>query len=383
MSTNRDLNIKVLSVYYKYKPGGFCKRLHLKINAYLKKGWTVHYIAVEPFPYRHQNLIPHILFTPFKNHDTLIFWIYFFSLAPWLTAWVAYKEKIQLISIFSLTYASLCAPAKLVSRAPLLTFIRTLKEKKELEFRNTPILFGIERLLEKAGIALSDSLVANCESIKVELENLGNKKKGIQTLYNNIDDMNFDNLEQRQRLIKDFRIQEDSLLLITTGLLIRRKNLAFLIRAFAKIDSRKAVLLIVGNGPERISLQNLTEQLELKGKVIFTGWRDDVLKILSGCDLFVFPSFLEGLSNSILEAMACGLPCLVSDIPENREIITHPEQRFPVNQPETLTAMINEILNSGEKIVKFRQATLEDRKRFIFNWEEKVVERAEELIKNH
>jgi glycosyltransferase involved in cell wall biosynthesis len=54
------------------------------------------------------------------------------------------------------------------------------------------------------------------------------------------------------------------------------------------------------------------------------------------CDLFIFPSLLEGLSNSILEAMTCNLPCLVSDIVENREIITNPEQRFPVNQPDIL-----------------------------------------------
>ena len=121
---------RVLTVYYKHKPGGFCKRLQMKIHAYLEQGWKVHYIAVEPFPYKHKKLTPHILTTPFKNHDTLFFWIYFFAVAPWFTAWIACKEKIQLISIFSLTYACLCAPAKLITGAPLLTFIRTLKEKK-------------------------------------------------------------------------------------------------------------------------------------------------------------------------------------------------------------------------------------------------------------
>ena len=45
----------------------------MKINAHLEQGWKVHYIAVEPFPYKHKNLIPHILTTPFKNHDTLFF----------------------------------------------------------------------------------------------------------------------------------------------------------------------------------------------------------------------------------------------------------------------------------------------------------------------
>jgi glycosyltransferase involved in cell wall biosynthesis len=370
---------RILTVYYKHKPGGFCKRLQMKIHAYLEQGWKVHYIAVEPFPYKHKNLTPHILTTPFKIHDTLFFWIYFFALAPWFTAWIAYREKVQLLSIFSLTYACLCAPAKWVTGAPLLTFIRTLKEKKEFSFGRSQIIFMIERLMEKAGVAISDSLVANSESIKVELAKLGNTKKDIQILYNNINELNIDKAEQRKWVLKEFELQEDSFLVVTTGLLIPRKNLHCFLKAVAKVESNKVVLILIGQGPLLHSLQVLAKQLELK--VIFTGWREDVLDILPGCDLFVFPSHLEGLSNSILEAMACGLPCLVSDISENREIISRPEQRFPVNQAETLTAMINGVLHSNEKLEIFRNSTVADRKRFIFNWEEKIIKKAEEVIK--
>ena len=377
------MSTRVLTVYYKHKPGGFCKRLEMKIHAYLEQGWEVHYIAVKPFPYKHENLTPHILAAPFKNHDTLFFWVYFFTVAPWFTAWIACKEKIQLISIFSLTYACLCAPAKWLSGAPLLTFIRTLREKKEFTFGRSQIIFTVERLLEKAGISLSDSLVANSESIKTELAKLGNTKRNIQILYNNIAELNIDKAERRNRLLKEFGLQEDSFLMVTTGLLIPRKNLQCLLKAFAKVETNKVVLLIIGEGPLLHSLQTLAEQLELKGKVIFTGWREDVLDILPGCDLFVFPSHLEGLSNSILEAMACGLPCLVSDISENREIVSRQEQRFPVDQPETLTAMISELLHSSEKLEICRNATLADRKRFVFDWEKKMVEKAEEAIKKH
>ena len=233
---------RILTVYYKHKPGGFCKRLQMKIHAYLEQGWKVHYIAVEPFPYKHKNLTPHILTTPFKNHDTLFFWIYFFALAPWFTAWIAYREKVQLLSIFSLTYACLCAPAKWVTGAPLLTFIRTLKEKKEFSFGRSQIIFIIERLMEKAGVAISDSLVANSESIKVELAKLGNTKKDIQILYNNINELHTDKPEQRKRILKEFELQEDYFLVVTTGLLIPRKNLHCLLKAFAKIELKKVVL---------------------------------------------------------------------------------------------------------------------------------------------
>lgn len=372
---------RVLTIYYKHKPGGFCKRLQMKIETYLEQGWKVHYIAVEPFPYQHPNLTPHILPAPFKNHDTLLFWVYFFSLAPWFTAWVAYKEKIQLLSTFSLTYACLCAPAKWITGAPLLTFVRTMKEKKE--FGRAKMIFRLERLLEKAGVSLSNSLVANSQSIKIELEKIDNADKAIQVIYNHIEECNFDKPEQRKRVLKEFGLQEDSILLVTTGLLIPRKNLHFVLKAFAKVDSNKAVLILIGEGPLHDSLQSLSKQLELEDKVIFTGWRDDVLEILAGCDLFVFSSRLEGLSNSILEAMACGLPCLVSDIQENREIITQSEQRFPVDQPEVLARMINEVFSSNEKMESFRNSSLEDRNRFIFNWKGKLIEKAEEVIKSH
>lgn len=373
--------IRVLTVYYKHKPGGFCKRLQMKIHAYLEQGWKVHYIAVELFPYKHKNLTPHILATPFKNHDTLFFWIYFFALAPWFTSWIACKEKIQLISIFSLTYACLCAPAKWITGAPLLTFIRTLKAKKEFTFGRSQTIFMIERLLEKGGIAISDSLVANSESIKIELTKLGNTKKDTQILYNNINELNINKPEQRKRVLKEFGLQENSFIVVTTGLLIPRKNLHCLLKAFAKVELNKVVLIIIGEGPLLHSLQTLAKQLELKEKVVFTGWREDVLDILPGCDLFVFPSHLEGLSNSILEAMACGLPCLVSDVSENREIISRQEQRFPLDQAETLTAMINEVIHSSEKLEICRNSTLKDRNRFIFNWKEKIIEKAEEVIK--
>jgi glycosyltransferase involved in cell wall biosynthesis len=372
---------RILTIYYKHKPGGFCKRLQMKINAYLEEGWHVHYIAVETFPYTHPNLTPHILPTPFKNHNTLIFWIYFFALAPGFTAYIAWREKINLISVFSLTYACLCAPAKWLTRAPLLTFIRTLKEKKRFTFGQSQIIFKIERLCEKTGVALSDSLVANCESIKSELENLGHTHKKIQVLYNNIDAPQFEKEKYKNWVLKEFGLQEDVFLIVSSGLMIPRKNQSALLKAVANIESNKVVLILMGDGPLRNPLQTLANQLDIK--VIFTGWREDVLEVLRGCDLFIFSSHLEGLSNSILEAMACELPCFVSDIPENRELITDPEQRFPIDQPEILTRMINEVLHSRERFETTQRTTLEDRKHFIFNWNEKIVEIAKEVIRKN
>jgi glycosyltransferase involved in cell wall biosynthesis len=68
--------------------------------------------------------------------------------------------------------------------------------------------------------------------------------------------------------------------------------------------------MLMGDGPLLTGLQAQAKILGLMDKVIFAGWRQVVLEILHGSDLFTLPSFLEGLSNSILETMTCNLPLL-------------------------------------------------------------------------
>jgi glycosyltransferase involved in cell wall biosynthesis len=72
--------------------------------------------------------------------------------------------------------------------------------------------------------------------------------------------------------------------------------------------------LIVGDGPDREKLESLAERHGLKQKVIFTGWRSDVPAILAASDIFVLPSYSEGLPIALLEAMAAGKACVVTDI---------------------------------------------------------------------
>jgi len=85
---------KILTIYYKHKRGGFCKRIKLKIEAYLEKGWEVHYIAVLPYPYGHRNLKPHILPTPMSRHDGIVFWAYFFLAAPVYAFILSVKHRV-------------------------------------------------------------------------------------------------------------------------------------------------------------------------------------------------------------------------------------------------------------------------------------------------
>src|SRR5207302_10423800 len=82
-----------------------------------------------------------------------------------------------------------------------------------------------------------------------------------------------------------------------------------------------ASLVLVGHGPERESLEARVRALGLEGRVRFTGAVDDVADALRATDVFVLPSVAEGMSNSLLEAMATGLPCLASDIGGNQDLL--------------------------------------------------------------
>jgi len=80
-------------------------------------------------------------------------------------------------------------------------------------------------------------------------------------------------------------------------------------------------LLLVGGGPEKDKIHDLVRQSGLKEKALVLGERTDVPEILTASDLFVLPSFWEGISIALLEAMSYGLPVVVTDVPGNREVL--------------------------------------------------------------
>lgn len=117
---------------------------------------------------------------------------------------------------------------------------------------------------------------------------------------------------------------KDSLgpVLIQVGRLDPPKGHSFAIEAFSLIlkDFPKASLLFVGDGPLRIQLEAKVQALGLNGRVRFLGVRDDVPALLNQSDLFWMPSRFEGLPIACLEAMACGLPTVTTNVLGLREV---------------------------------------------------------------
>jgi glycosyltransferase involved in cell wall biosynthesis len=124
-------------------------------------------------------------------------------------------------------------------------------------------------------------------------------------------------------------ISNDALIITFVGRLIYAKGVQDLISAFSTIKDTalELKLLIVGDGPYRAKLEKLARQTDCAGNIIFLGQRnqDEVIDMLSATNIFVNPSYSEGLPTSVMEAASIGLPIIATDVGGTREIITTDE----------------------------------------------------------
>jgi len=375
----KNKKAKILTLYYKHKPGGFCKRLKMKIEAYLDHGWTVHYIAVEPFPYQHHNLIPHIMGSPTTNHESLFFWTYFFLAAPLKVLSVARKEKIDLLSVFSPLYASLMAPAKRIFNIPMMVFIRFVPSGHT--YSKPTLSSKIHSKLESIGLSTATKTYAPSPTIKNAMINeYGSVARRIEIFPNNIKLLDFNKTEKRDKLFKDYGLPNESFIIATSGLLQKRKNIDFLITAIAESKLKQIELLIIGEGKEKVALEKLANQLGIGPQVHFTGWIRNVIPLLQGSDLFVFPSAQEGMSNSLLEALGCDLPCLISSVPENREVLVNTDLMFDLNSTTSLVQKITRLVQDSDYYAQVQESCRKESKKFVFDWSEEIVKNAENLL---
>lgn len=111
--------------------------------------------------------------------------------------------------------------------------------------------------------------------------------------------------------------RKSSLRLITVGRLVKVKGIQDLLKALSKLKNQiHYECLILGDGPYRKSLEKMKEDYSLRERVVFKGSvsPEQVVAFLREASIYVLPSYAEGLPQSLLEAMACGLPCIVTDI---------------------------------------------------------------------
>lgn len=144
--------------------------------------------------------------------------------------------------------------------------------------------------------------------------------------------------------------------LISVGRLDKNKNNSTLIKAVGLCSNPAIHLVICGDGEEKDKLINLANTLGIASQIHFLGNCSDMEELYSIADIFVMASYREGLSRSIMEAMASGLPCIVSDIRGNRDLIKQYKGGYLVN-PIDIRGFAKDIcfLKSNKRIIKQMQ----------------------------
>ena len=153
-------------------------------------------------------------------------------------------------------------------------------------------------------------------------------------------------------------------LFLNVGRLLKGKGQSELIKAFALVHKRRpdAHLAIAGEGAYRKQLEERINQLGLVDHIHLLGQRSDVPALLAAASVFVFPSHYEGHSGALLEAMFAQKPIIASDIPQNRESVTHEETALliPVSQPGALADAMLWMLENPEIAARLAEGALED-----------------------
>jgi glycosyltransferase involved in cell wall biosynthesis len=180
--------------------------------------------------------------------------------------------------------------------------------------------------------------------------------------------------ERSGKTNEKFKIEGDYILYV--GTLEPRKNLQGLIQAYAQCRAKNDFLLVLagGKGWKYEHIFSLVDKLRLQDRVIFTGYVEevDLLPLYQGASLFVYPSLYEGFGLPPLEAMACGLPVVVSNTTSLPEVVGDAGVYVDPNDIGQISDAIDTVLSDAELRRTLIRQGLERAK--LFSWEKTAKE---------
>lgn len=178
----------------------------------------------------------------------------------------------------------------------------------------------------------------------------------------------------------------DFVIITFLGRLFNGKGVADLISALSNVDQKKYICFIIGDGPEKQKLKILAKENGLGNKIIFLGYKkfDDYVKILKITDIFVNPSYTEGLPTTVTEAALCKKAIIATNVGGTPEIITDKKSGYLI-EPKNITSLKEKLeLLIGDKYLREKlgeNSYLEVQNKF--NWDnstEKYLKLFNELL---
>lgn len=219
--------------------------------------------------------------------------------------------------------------------------------------RNAPNKLSVVLRLERMLYSLYACVVANSYAGLVAYGQ--SNKRGRYVLYNGFDMSRIPVYSQNEARAK-VGLDKEKTIIVMVASCTKLKDHETLLRGFVtfckKNTSVNCQLVLVGDGDRRSYLENMVSELGISSLVTFMGRRDDVEVILRASDVSVLSStswFGEGISNSILESLACGIPVIASDSPGTREVIEDGKNGFlfPAGDHQKLAEKLQTLLTDS------------------------------------
>jgi glycosyltransferase involved in cell wall biosynthesis len=205
------------------------------------------------------------------------------------------------------------------------------------------------RWLNHVAHRISAGIVVNSEALRRHLaDDYSIPTEKVFTCYNGIDTAVFHRVPRAELA----GLEGASLVIGTVCVLRPEKNLPLLLEAFQRVGQGRPDirLLITGSGPEEPTLRALTAKLNIAGQTVFHPSTPDVARVLSAVDVFVLPSLNEGLSNALMEAMACGCCAVASAVGGNPELISDGTTGllFPSEDLSALVEKLEQVVENAD-----------------------------------
>lgn len=155
----------------------------------------------------------------------------------------------------------------------------------------------------------------------------------------------FDSRKKKEEL----GIESDSIIVLSVGELNQNKNHDVIVHSIARMHNPKIHYFIAGKGEREKYLKDLSKRLKVNLHLL--GYRTDIVELLNMADIFAFPSFREGLSVALMEAMSAGLPCVASKIRGNTDLIVNKKGGYLCrpNSIEEFYDGINSLMNKERR----------------------------------
>ncbi|MFZ0475919.1 MAG: N-acetyl-alpha-D-glucosaminyl L-malate synthase BshA, partial [Halobacillus sp.] len=275
-----------------------------------EKGHEIHFVASQ-VPFRLNRVYPNIYYheVEVSNYPVFQHPPYDLALANKM-AEVINREELDILHVhYAMPHAICAILAKQMAK-------RDVKIITTLHGTDITVL-GIDSSLKqmiKFGIEQSDKVTAVSDSLVRQTQEQLSTDKPIEVIYNFVDEREYYQ-KSSFSLREDYCIKEEEKVVIHISNFRKVKRVPEVVHAFSKIAAEvPAKLLLVGDGPEYSDVHQLVKDLDLEGQVLFLGKQENVSDLLSISDLKLLLSEKESFGLVLLEAMACGVPCIGSNI---------------------------------------------------------------------